>query len=77
MDVGTSLCAWRISSCRFTQQPSHRAGCAGGGCWVLSANEIAVHNHVRLKVTGLGIEASVALEHVFDQDVAEIASPEI
>src|SRR5215472_5651347 len=63
-----SLCPWRISSCRFTQQPGERAGCAGGGSRVLSGDEIAVHNHVRLKVTGFGIDAAVALEHVFDQE---------
>lgn len=58
----------RISSCRFTEQPDHFAGCVGGGRRVLSSNEIAVRDHVELEVTRFGIDAAVSLEHVFDQE---------
>jgi hypothetical protein len=33
----------------------------------LSGDEIAVHHHVRLKVSGFGINAAVTAEHVFDE----------
>ena len=34
----------------------------------MSGHEIAVHNHVGLKVTGFGIDTAATLEHIFDQE---------
>ena len=39
----------------------------------MSGDEIAVHTHVGLKVTGFGIDAAAALEHVFDQERHRLA----